>query len=68
MLLKQCKLSVAITVILIGLASCHKTEEEKLNNELSNLFDQEFKADEPGGAVLLMKGEKIIFSKGYFLF
>ena len=67
MLLKQCKLSVTITVILIGLASCHKTEEEKLNNELSNLFDQEFKADEPGGAVLLMKGEKIIFSKGYGL-
>ncbi len=67
MLLKNANYPVTITVILIGLASCQKTGEEKLNNELSNLFDQEFKADEPGGAVSLMKEEEIIFSKGYGL-
>ncbi len=34
-------------------------------NDLDSLFNASFGADQPGGAVLIMKGEIIIFSKGY---
>jgi CubicO group peptidase (beta-lactamase class C family) len=51
-------------MILISACSHTKpTFEEKVNA----LFSESFSADKPGGAVLIMKGEKIIFSKGYGL-
>ncbi len=45
--------------------SCSPSKEEKAANEIDQLFANEFKADEPGGAVLILKGDKIIFEKGY---
>jgi CubicO group peptidase (beta-lactamase class C family) len=39
------------------------TFEEKVDA----LYSESFTADKPGGAVLIMKGEKVIFSKGYGL-
>ena len=34
-------------------------------SELDTYFSKEMPADEPGGAILIMKGDSIIFSKGY---
>jgi CubicO group peptidase (beta-lactamase class C family) len=54
-------------LIVTILSSCNLKPEKKLTNEIDSLFNQEFKENEPAGAVLIMKGEKIIFSKGYGL-
>ncbi len=56
------KLYLFLTLIAIA---CSPSKEEKTANEIDQLFSNEFKADEPGGAVLIMKGDKIIFEKGY---
>lgn len=52
-----------IAIILI-LGSCQKPD---FNQRMDELLSKEFPQDEPGGAVLIMKGEEIIFSKGYGL-
>jgi CubicO group peptidase (beta-lactamase class C family) len=39
--------------------------EDKLRNDLDTYFSEQFPDNEPGGAVLVMKGEKILFEKGY---
>ncbi|MCA4897499.1 MAG: serine hydrolase domain-containing protein [Bacteroidota bacterium] len=49
------------------LTSCIKAPERKLARHIDSLFTQEFKKNEPGGAVLIIKGEKVVFSKGYGL-
>ena len=49
------------------LTSCNKAPEQELAQHIDSLFTQQFKENEPGGAVLIMKGEKTIFSKGYGL-
>src|SRR6267154_1872089 len=45
--------------------ACSPSKEEKVSHEIDQLFSNEFKSDEPGGAVLIMKEGKIIFEKGY---
>jgi CubicO group peptidase (beta-lactamase class C family) len=54
-------------VITMLLFCCQPKPESKLAKEVDLLFSEEFKETEPGGAILIMKGEKIIFSKGYGL-
>ena len=44
-----------------------KTENQNLATELDNFFSQEFNPHEPGGAVLVMINDSIVFSKGYGL-
>ena len=51
----------------IVLLSCQPNTEEKLTTELDSLMVSEFKIDEPGSALLILKDEKVIFSKGYGL-
>jgi CubicO group peptidase (beta-lactamase class C family) len=51
----------------IVLLTCQPSEEEKLTTELDLLLTNEFKTDEPGGAILILKDDKVIFSKGYGL-
>jgi CubicO group peptidase (beta-lactamase class C family) len=60
-------MKILIFLIVTILSSCNLKPEKKLANEIDPLFNQEFNENEPGGAVLIMKGEKIIFSKGYGL-
>jgi len=52
-------------VLLTFCFSCDNDLKEKLQNELDAYFSGQFSADEPGGAVLVMKGEEILFEKGY---
>jgi CubicO group peptidase (beta-lactamase class C family) len=42
-------------------------QKPTFEKELDSYFNTTFKSDAPGGAVLIMKGEKVIFSKGYGL-
>ncbi len=42
-------------------------QKPTLENDLDSYFSSAFNTKSPGGAVLIMKGEKIIFSKGYGL-
>jgi CubicO group peptidase (beta-lactamase class C family) len=39
----------------------------KFSEELDSYFQKQFPSDEPGGAVIVTKGGKVIFSKGYGL-
>jgi CubicO group peptidase (beta-lactamase class C family) len=41
--------------------------DEKSNSDLNDLFAQEFKSNEPGGAVLILKGDQVVFSGNYGL-
>lgn len=57
--------------IIIILLSCKKTEKEtKIGNtinlnELDTYFSGKMPVDEPGGAILIIKGDSIVFSNGY---
>lgn len=62
----MCNIKIILSsVISVLLISCQQNRERILAKEIDLLFHQEFTENEPGGAVLIMKGEKIIFSKGY---
>src|SRR6185369_14947686 len=41
------------------------TKSNSYSNDLDSIFDSVFKADEPGGAVLIAKDGKIIYEKGF---
>jgi len=60
----KCLNSLALIALLAAL-SCQP--KRKFEIELNAFFQREFKENEPGGALLIIKGEKIIFSKGYGL-
>jgi len=59
----------AITfIICIILFSCNeKTSKNILESQIDELLKQEFKPDEPGGSVLVKKGNNIAFLKSYGL-
>ena len=56
-------------LILVALASCSRksAENQSIATELDNFFNQKFTSDAPGGAVLIMMHDSIVFSKGYGL-
>ncbi|MCP4725392.1 MAG: beta-lactamase family protein, partial [bacterium] len=54
-----------ILIILLFFGSCSDYSTEKVQTELDAYFSENFSENEPGGAVLVMQGEKIIFEKGY---
>jgi CubicO group peptidase (beta-lactamase class C family) len=58
---------IFIPLVALMLLGCQVNTKEKINTEIDSLFSEEFKETEPGSAILIMKGEKIIFSKGYGL-
>ena len=47
------------------MVSCKQNPEKEQIAKLDQLCSQLFPADEPGAAVLVMKGDDIIFDKGY---
>ncbi len=52
------------TLLLVFLSGC--SSKTKLPaNQIDQLFAQEFKDNEPGGAVLVMQGGRVILKKGY---
>jgi CubicO group peptidase (beta-lactamase class C family) len=60
--------SVSAFLFLVLMAACATQKpEEKINRGLDSLLTSQFSDDEPGGSVLLMKGDRIIFMKSYGL-
>jgi CubicO group peptidase (beta-lactamase class C family) len=56
---------LVFVLILITLPGCQ--QKTTFEGEFDVIFSNVFNPEGPGGAVLIMKGEKIIFSKGYGL-
>jgi len=50
--------------VIILFNNCN-TKSNSYSNDLDSIFDSVFKADEPGGAVLIAKNGKIIYEKGF---
>ena len=66
------KFFLQITIVLVMLSCKDEKQETKQietpdTSQLDTYFSSEMPADEPGGAVLIMKGDSIIYSKGYGL-
>ena len=60
------KLFVALTLLIVCSFSCSRPDKtDAFTHSLDSLFAQSFSDDEPGGAILIMKGGRIIFSQGY---
>lgn len=61
---------ILITIYcLVVFPSCAQKESgnQTIATELDGYFSKEFPSNEPGGAILLIKGDTTIFSKGYGL-
>ena len=54
-------------IFLLGACSTKETSQPNFSAKLDSLYTSRFPADEPGTAILLMKGDTILFSKGYGL-
>lgn len=62
------KFKVEIMAMLLLAGACATNNpEDTLTKKLDSMLAAEFKADEPGGAVLIIKGDKTLFSKSYGL-
>ena len=60
--------SLSLYLLLISLLSCEPSSEwQQISNQLDTYFQKEFPADQPGGAILVMKNGKVLFEKGYGL-
>ena len=55
---------IFLFVVIILINGCN-TRSPSYSNDLDTIFDSVFKADEPGGAVLIEKNGKIIYEKGF---
>ncbi len=58
---------LAALLLLLGFYSCREATPPTFSGAMDAYFAGLFPEDEPGGAVLVMKGEEIVFSKGYGL-
>lgn len=56
---------LVLLVLVSAVSGCR--QESGFEKEIDTLFTRAFDPAGPGGAVLIMKGEKVIFSKGYGL-
>jgi CubicO group peptidase (beta-lactamase class C family) len=55
---------ILLLAIIISLNSCN-TKSASNSTDFDNIFDSVFKANEPGGAVLIAKNGKVIYEKGF---
>src|SRR5258706_16160180 len=56
------KLSCLLLILVFG---CSGNKSKPIPDQIDELFSQEFKDDEPGGAVLVMMNNDTVFKKGY---
>src|ERR1044071_1842598 len=61
--------SASYIFLMIAASGCnpHDSRDSPTAQELDRYFSDQFPAEEPGGAVLLINGDSVIFSKGYGL-
>jgi|SRR5688572_12515188 len=56
--------NIILFAVTVSVLSCN-TKSSSFSNQFDAIFDSVFKADEPGGAVLIAKNGKIIYEKGF---
>jgi CubicO group peptidase (beta-lactamase class C family) len=57
-----------IVFILLCCVACQPQNDSGSDfDDLDDFFSEQFPPDEPGGAILIMKGDNIVFSRGYGL-
>ena len=59
------KIAFLLLILSTMMVSCTKNPEKEAVAKLDQLCSSLFPADEPGAAVLVLKGDDIIFDKGY---
>ena len=60
------RLLFSFSCLILFLSCCNGPEtKDGFTNSLDSLFRQALPADEPGGAILVMKGDRVFFSQGY---
>jgi hypothetical protein len=59
------RIALTFSAMLLFLSSCQQPKATE--SKLDKLFDSLFKKDEPGGAVLIAKDRKTIYSKDLVL-
>jgi CubicO group peptidase (beta-lactamase class C family) len=64
MIQKPVNLMLVATLIIL-MNGC--AEKSTWDSEVDSIFKNTFEVNGPGGAILILKGEKVIFSKGYGL-
>jgi CubicO group peptidase (beta-lactamase class C family) len=57
--------NVYVFLFLVSLFSCKK--EESFENSVDDIFSVQFKQDEPGGVIMIVKNDSVVFSKAYGL-
>ncbi len=57
----------ALLLLSLTIISCGHEKETSFVNEIDAYFTSQFPVNEPGGAVLIMKGDSVVFAKGYGL-
>ncbi len=66
--MRHVKFSNLLAIVLIGVTACSGVRSPEQQPAEPDAFFREFFNDgEPGGAVLLMKGDSVVFSRGYGL-
>lgn len=54
---------IYLLLLIVLTTSCRK--EESFKNDIDQIFSSQFKNDEPGGTVMIIKNDSIVFSGGY---
>ncbi len=66
--MKHHRIVLCFVILASAISACHTpASEERATDDLDRYLEQVFPADEPGGAILIMKGDSILFSQGYGL-
>lgn len=61
-------IAAALILLMILASRCNPHgRDSPVSQELDHYFSREFPPEEPGGAILLVSGDSVIFSKGYGL-
>lgn len=56
---------LGLLLFLTAVVSCK--QEETFQNSIDRIFSSQFKADEPGGAIVILKNDSVVFSNVYGL-
>jgi Beta-lactamase class C and other penicillin binding proteins len=64
-LIASITLPILLTFIIMNTSSCSSKIDDPVAEKIDNYFSSLLKFENPGAAVLIMKGDSIIFAKGY---
>ncbi len=59
--------SILFLTFLLGACSTKETLQTNFSAKLDSLYSKTFPSDAPGAAILVMKGDSVLFAKGYGL-